>query len=473
MFRPKEALAPLDNATIQRFMDLIPEPCWIYDPDSLRILEVNSPAVSRYGFSRAAFLQKTIIDIRPDADAPRLARRLRRRPKGESPPRHWRHITADGTVIDVEIMASDIVYEGRRCRLVIAKDVTERLKLAADRENRERLFAIAEEIGEMGSWEHDIASDALYWSDGALRIFGLRREEFQGRPEDFMAQVYPEDRPRLLEAQAHADQSDGVISIQYRIMRPDGEMRVIRACGQTSFDNNGHPVRRSGVMSDVTKSVEAAKNIEEANRLVKIAGDMAKLGGWRLNTADGIIAWSDEACAIYEITAGERLPLTEAISFFAPAEQTELRRKFDACTQLGEGFSGVFEFVTASGRHLWVRLMGVPVRGVDGRIVHVQGAIQDVTDQIMAERTLEAGVARFRQLAESMPQIVWTATAEGVVDYANAAFYAHTGLAPQEFRIEDWVSSPSSRRCRDGARKLDERHRQRTILFGRVPDKAA
>ncbi len=106
-----------------------PRPMWVYDLETLRFLEVNDCATERYGFTRDEFLSMTIADIRPEEDAQKLLAYL----QVESPDQNyagiWRHRTKDGEIIDVEVTTHTLDFRGRRGGLVMAQDISERMRL--------------------------------------------------------------------------------------------------------------------------------------------------------------------------------------------------------------------------------------------------------------------------------------------------------------------------------------------------------
>lgn len=126
--RAEQALRE-SEARYRQMFQANPHPMWLYDLETLRFLAINAAAVTHYGYSEAEFLTMTIADIRPEEDVPRLLEKIRQL-KGDA--QHhagaWRHRKKDGTLIDVEISSHLLEYEGRRAKVVLANDITERTR---------------------------------------------------------------------------------------------------------------------------------------------------------------------------------------------------------------------------------------------------------------------------------------------------------------------------------------------------------
>ncbi len=108
--------------------DASPQPMWVYDLETLRFLAVNQSSIDHYGFSREQFQAMTIEEIRPAEDVHQLHERLEEDLSGTATPTIWRHRKSNQEVIDVEITSHALQFAGRAARLVIATDVTERLR---------------------------------------------------------------------------------------------------------------------------------------------------------------------------------------------------------------------------------------------------------------------------------------------------------------------------------------------------------
>ena len=112
----------------RHLFDANPFPMWVYDVDTLRFLAVNDAAVDHYGYTREQFLDMTIADIRPARDVTALRTNLITERTGIQHSGIWRHRRHDGTIIDVEITSHTIDFSGRRAKLVLANDVTQRIE---------------------------------------------------------------------------------------------------------------------------------------------------------------------------------------------------------------------------------------------------------------------------------------------------------------------------------------------------------
>jgi len=106
-----------------------PFPMWIYDLESLKFLAVNNAAVEKYGYSNEKFCSLTIKDIRPKVDVEKLIKNIEQETLSYQWSSGWKHIIKDGSVIDVEIISHEILYNRIKARLVVVNDVTERRRI--------------------------------------------------------------------------------------------------------------------------------------------------------------------------------------------------------------------------------------------------------------------------------------------------------------------------------------------------------
>ncbi len=143
--------------------------------------------------------------------------------------------------------------EGRPVeRFGMVMDITERKEAEQRLQRSEANLARAQRIAHLGSWEHDLTTGDLLWSDEVYRIFGLERSEFGNTFDDFFNHVHPEDRPALVEARQQALVGAGRLDVEHRVVRPDGSIRWVHELGELERDADGTPRRLTGSVLDIT-----------------------------------------------------------------------------------------------------------------------------------------------------------------------------------------------------------------------------
>jgi len=125
-----EAIAEASGEEYRLLFESNPLPMWVYDSETLAFLAVNRAATDLYGFSAGEFLAMTINDIRPPEEIPALLEDLATNPVGHTMGSEWLHRKKDGTLIEVEVASQPLVFRGRRARIVLAHDISDRRRAA-------------------------------------------------------------------------------------------------------------------------------------------------------------------------------------------------------------------------------------------------------------------------------------------------------------------------------------------------------
>jgi PAS domain S-box-containing protein len=128
----------------------------------------------------------------------------------------------------------------------------------------EKCLAEAQKIAHLGSWNWNIVSNELYWSDEIYRIFGLSPQEFGATYDAFLSYVHPEDRDCVNNAVKGALEGKPY-SIDHRIILKGGEERIVHEQGEVIFENGNVPVRMAGIVQDITERKKIEKALGMAN----------------------------------------------------------------------------------------------------------------------------------------------------------------------------------------------------------------
>ncbi len=251
------------------------------------------------------------------------------------------------------------------------------------------LLLSAEQLGQMGSWSLDMRTGELRWSDATCALFGILPGQFQGTYEHFESFVLPEDLPRLRLAHTNAVALGGLLEAEYRIRRPDGEIRWMYERGSVEIEA-GQVIRRLGMVMDVTehKAFEAAlRASEESLRLLAKATNDA-IWDWNLITQE--LWWSEGFEALFGFRRDEIESTIESwIDRIHPDDRAEVLASVHAAIDgVSDGWSGEYRFLRKSGAYAHVLDRGHIVRRPDGKAVRMIGGMTDLTERKATEQQL-------------------------------------------------------------------------------------
>jgi PAS domain S-box-containing protein len=143
----------------------------------------------------------------------------------------------------------------RRERARVA--VLEKLRASEDR------YAQAQRAAQIGSWEWNVATRELQWSEQLEPMFGFNAGEFGGTYGDFIDSIHPEDRSLVVDSLDAALKNEKNFAIEHRIVWPDGTLRWMSEYGALQRDSEGNPLRMFGVAQDITPRKRTEQTIRE------------------------------------------------------------------------------------------------------------------------------------------------------------------------------------------------------------------
>ena len=287
--------------------------------------------------------------------------------------------------------------------------------LAREREN----LLIAQAVANVGSWETDLDTLEVKWSDQAFRIFGLDAGTFRPTHQGFLAYVHPEDRAHVDTAFRRSFGTSAPQSVDHRIVRPDGQVRHLAERWQVFSDATGKPMCAIGTCQDVTELRRAERQAEDSAHLLRLAGRAARLGGWFVDLNGPSLTWSKETAELHEIADPEQITVQRALQFYVPEDRERIAAAFEACAREGTPYDETCRLVTAKGRMLWVRAIGEASRDASGKIITVQGAIQDITDVVEARQHASQLSERLYRMLDDISDPFMTIDRQWRVTFVN------------------------------------------------------
>ena len=376
-----------------------PLPMWVYEPGSLCFLAVNAAAVLHYGYSVDEFLGMTLGDIGPAEDLPLLWADVAGIDAGSSGQPTWRHRLKDGTLIQVEVHARSIPWEGGSARLVTAQDVTAREHAAAAlRESERRFRQITDAISEV-FWLSE-GSRLLYGSPGYEVLWGRPCASLMQDSTRWFETIHPGDRERV--ARALLLQARGGYDIEYRILRPDGSTRWIadRALPVLGASPAGEQ-RLAGVARDITAERESQARLRLLESAVARLNDIVLITEAETFGEPGprIVFVNDAFERRTGYTRDEVIGRTPRLLQGPATQRSELDR-IRAALERWQPVRAELINYTKAGEPFWLELDIVPLADETGRPTHWVAIERDITERKQIE-----GRLRQSQRLESLGQL--------------------------------------------------------------------
>jgi PAS domain S-box-containing protein len=248
-----------------------PCPMWVYDYDTLAIVEANDYAAAQYGYTREELCRMTLRDLRAPTQMPLLADALREVDYGEQAVHVARHRRKDGTEIEVETRGRPLRIPGRRLRLIVATDVTERL--AAERKLR-TAESRARATSEMLQALINAAPQAIIvvderirvtgWNHAAEKLFGWTAEEVMGKAVPILPPGEREGTKERIETVA------GGRPMEVRRQRKDGTSVDVLLSAAPFMSVRGERVGYIAVFTDLTERKMLEEQLRQAQKMEAI-----------------------------------------------------------------------------------------------------------------------------------------------------------------------------------------------------------
>ncbi len=373
-------------AQIEKFIDFTTDAIQVTDLDG-QLVYLNQAASNRLGIGKEDCSRHNIVDIEElfsnKNDWFEHIIKLRKKGFLQVEGIHLNRQT--NRVIPVEISVSLITIQGKEFVIAISRDITARKEAEKQsQENRARL-AEAQRMANLGYWEYDLITNQVWWSEEQYKINGIKSTALPVTQQDFVKLVHPEDREVLLDKLNEVISSGSELFNKYRIIRPDGEIRFISSIAHLTADENGKPLRISGVNQDITDSIVAENALRESELTLRRAQAVAKIGSWKLDVKNNILEWSDEAYKIFNAPLAQKLTYDDFLSYVHPEDRAYVQDSWSAALN-GNAYD-ITHRIIVKGDVKWVHEQAELSFDELNNLVLGFGTVQDITDQKIIQDT--------------------------------------------------------------------------------------
>ncbi|WP_197994772.1 PAS domain S-box protein [Gimesia panareensis] len=289
--------------------------------------------------------------------------------------------------------------------------------------NRSQLAAsISATFHETWSWTK--STDEFWCSDTFWRVFGYSSEaEYPESQFDvFCSHLDPGNRG-LFEAAVERHLQAGIpIDLEVCAKNRLGHSRWVRIQARTLSAEDKEQLTIVGTAEDIHEYKLTKLQLNQSEKLLSRVGEVAKIGGWHLELETRELFWTQETYAIHEVEPGYQPSVENAYQFYAPEAQPVIQGALERSLETGESWDLKLPFITAKGKHIWVRAQG-ELEYEQGRPVRLVGAFQDITEEKQNEKQL----SRLATAVSKSTNGVIITDARGRVEWVNDRFTQITG----------------------------------------------
>ncbi|RJR33165.1 MAG: PAS domain S-box protein [Desulfobacteraceae bacterium] len=413
---------------------------WSVDTSG-RLLQVNDAYCRMSGYSEQELLLMNVRDLEAAGNPADTDDHIKKIIENGKHRFETQHRAKDGKIFDLEISAQ-FRTEGGGNITAFLRDITLRKRAEEDRERLQAQLAKAMEMARLGPWEYDVVNDLFAFNDHFYKIFGTTAKEVGGYTlssrEYARRFVHPEDISIVAEEVRKAIETtdpDFSRKLEHRMLYADGKVGYISVQFFIVKDSRGRTIKTYGVNQDITERKLSEELLKESERR------------WRnilISTPQIGVSLDPEARITFANT--HLLQLTgwkeeevlgkDWFDMFIPEDiREEIRIIFDTVMHSRDtvGFlSYENDILTRAGERRTVSWSNVLTKDAQGAVMDVTCLGIDLTERKKAEERLRESEARFREMADLLPQVVYEANAKGILTYANQQAFDLFGYTEED-----------------------------------------
>ena len=362
---------------------------YVFDANTLKFLQVNSGARENLGYTIDELRELTPLDLKPEYTLDSFSKLLAPLRSGKERIVRFetKHRRKDRSMYDVEAHLQLSSYQKRPAFVAIILDITSRKRTEdALRQSEERFRELAENIDEIFWLTDSDKHTMLYISPAYERIFGRSCTSLYQSPKSFLDAVHPDDLERVVESLPH--QREGNYRIEFRIIRPDNELRFLRTRAFPVLSDTGNVYRIAGITEDITDRIKAEAALHDSKERLQAVVNTAADAIITIDRNGLIMSFNFAAERIFGYESGEAIG--KNVNILMPSPYREQHDGYIA-RYLKTGKAKII----GNGREVVAQRKDGTTFPIDLAVSEVDhlamftGVIRDLTDRKKAEHELE------------------------------------------------------------------------------------
>jgi PAS domain S-box-containing protein len=312
----------------------------------------------------------------------------------------------------------------------LRREIIERKRDEEALKESQRKFEEAQRIAHVGHWERDLETGLITWSDETYRIFGLPLRGHDLPLMKWQDMLHPEDRERVSTTVEEAKRGIHRYDFEYRLVRPDGEVRFIQCQGDNICDEQGRPRLAFGIAQDITDRKLVEEQLRQSESQLAEAQRLAHIGSWNWDVRGSIVTWSDEIYRIFGVDRQAFKPAYEdtIMELIHPEDRASLRDAVERSLKTQRPSSFYYRLLRHNGEERVVHSRWEVISDEDGNPIRMFGTAQDVTERKLAEERLR----EYEKVVEGLEEMIVVVDQDYRYLIANRSFLSYRNMEREE-----------------------------------------
>jgi len=335
-------------------------------------------------------------------------------------------IRSDGVEVPVEVLAQQIIMQGKLVLQGIFRDITERVDAEkALKESEEKFRTLADESPNMIFINKK--GKIVYVNKKCEEIMEYTRDEFYSPDFDFLSTIAPEYIDLVKDNYEKHFTSSGILNYDFGLITKS-EKKIESIISSTIINYEGEKALL-GIVTDITDRKIAEKALQESEEKYRDLVENINEVVYRVDNKGLLTYVSPSIKSFIEYTPDEVVG-KDFIKFFHEEDIPQLMKNFQELLS-GSSIDSEYRIFTKSGKIRWMHTSSRPIFN-NNIVTGVQGIISDITERRKAEEVIRASEEKYRDLANLLPQTLFEIDLEGNFTFVNQYAYQFTGYTQED-----------------------------------------
>ena len=350
--------------------------------DFENIFYINKSGANIMGEKPDTLINKPFIQYIHPRDIDKLKDVILRLNKGEKVSRfEMTVVRKDGSERIIEARGVSTTHDGKPAILTFLRDRTERIRVENEVKASRSRLAEAQRMAKLGSFQYNLNSDKVVWSETLYNIYGLDQKTYKPTNKKFLNKiVHPDDRQYVKELVDNATKNNkSSLDYFHKIVHSDGENKIMHALAEIIYDDSGQALIMNGSAQDVTELYNTQMLLEESEKRLQKAQELAQLGNWEENHQTGEIYWSLELRKIFGLTKTKKISLKLFWKYLHPDDLDWMKNSWLLAERTMEPYRGIFRIKLKDGTIKHLSEQAEFMQDTQGNLFKTIGTVHDVT----------------------------------------------------------------------------------------------